>query len=304
MIGERLRDARAALRARGLRNAGRVPFGYASDPLSHQLAVKPEQAAIVKRMFEMAAAGTPPSVIADWFNTKWDGDRRLFDGRQRWSAKSVLRVLRNNVYLGRIGEVEDTHEAIVDDELFAKVDSAIEGRRTRAPSPRSKQEGDLFLLRQLLRCVQCDHLMTTSSSSALPAPPMGPKPARNVPPRYYRCRGKNVCTGSQVAAEEIEKRVLAWLRRPTDDLTAEARKVLTSYSPIWDVLFPESARRLVAQFVWEVRWDGPKNEFTVMLDAIAVAEAHASIVRQEQERANKSKPHRRKRSPIREKGTR
>lgn len=36
IIGERLRDARAALRRRGIRNAGRVPFGYSSDPLSHQ----------------------------------------------------------------------------------------------------------------------------------------------------------------------------------------------------------------------------------------------------------------------------
>ncbi|MGH7898349.1 MAG: recombinase family protein [Candidatus Binatia bacterium] len=34
MIGERLRDARASLRSRGIRNAGRVPFGYTADPLS------------------------------------------------------------------------------------------------------------------------------------------------------------------------------------------------------------------------------------------------------------------------------
>lgn len=40
LIGERLRDARAALRSRGIRNAGRVPFGYSSDPLSHQLVVQ------------------------------------------------------------------------------------------------------------------------------------------------------------------------------------------------------------------------------------------------------------------------
>ena len=35
IIGERLRDARAAPRSRGIRNAGRVPFGYSSDSLSH-----------------------------------------------------------------------------------------------------------------------------------------------------------------------------------------------------------------------------------------------------------------------------
>ena len=66
MIGDRLRDARASLRRRGIRNAGRVPFGYTADPLSRQLVVKPEQAAVIKRMFEMAADGTPPSTIAMW----------------------------------------------------------------------------------------------------------------------------------------------------------------------------------------------------------------------------------------------
>lgn len=69
--------------------------------------------------------------------------------------------------------------------------------------------------------------------------------------------------------------------------------MLNSYSPIWDVLFPESVCRAVAQLVWEVRWDGPKNEFAVVLDEIAIGEAHASIVRQEDERENRPQPRRR-----------
>ena len=55
-------------------------------------------------------------------------------------------------------------------------------------------------------------------------------------------------------------------------------------------------RSLVAQLVWEVRWDGPENEFTVLLDETAIADAHASIIRREEERANRPKPRRRKRS--------
>jgi hypothetical protein len=135
--------------------------------------------------------------------------------------------------------------------------------------------------------------MTTSSSRALPEAPMGPKPSRVAPPpRYYRCRGPTSCRGTQVAAEDIEQRVLAWLRKPTGDISPT---VLTSYAPIWKVLFPETVRSLVAQLVWEVRWDGPENEFTVVLDETAIAEAHASIKRREEERANWPKPRRRKR---------
>jgi hypothetical protein len=49
------------------------------------------------------------------------------------------------------------------------------------------------------------------------------------------------------------------------------------------VLFPETVRRAVARLVWEVRWDGPKNDFTAVLDETAIAEAHASITRWEEE---------------------
>jgi hypothetical protein len=37
------------------------------------------------------------------------------------------------------------------------------------------------------------------------------------------------------------------------------------------------------------------HEFTVLLDETAIADAHASIIRREEERANRPKPRRRKR---------
>ena len=300
IIGERLRDARAALRSRGIRNAGRVPFGYSSDPLSHQLVVQPAEAPVVKRMFEMAAAGAPPSAIATWINAQGENDRRILDGRQPWSPKAVLRVLNNRVYLGRMGAVADAHDAIVDEQLFMKARAAVDERRTRTPSRRMQRDGDLFLLRRLLRCIHCDRLMTTSSSRVLPEAPMGPKPPKVAPPpRYYRCRGQPSCRGTQVSAEDIEQHVLAWLRKPTGDISPEALTVLTSYAPLWEVLFPETVRRAVAQLVWEVRWDGLRNDFTVVLDETAIAEAHASITRREEERANRPKPRRRKRKRAR-----
>ena len=282
MIGERLRDARAALRAHGIRNAGRIPFGYSSDPLSHQLVVDRKKADIVHRMFEMAASGATPSAIASWFNAKWDGDRRLLDGRQPWSAKSVLRVLRNEVYLGRLGEVANTHDAVIDPDTFSKVSTIIDERRTRPPGRREK-EGDLFLLRKLLRCVRCDRLMTTSSSRALPDPTRPTsktkkkKKKAKLPPRYYRCRGRNACVGSQVSAEDIELRVLNWLKLPPEGISPEAHAVLTNCTQIWDLLFPENVLSLIAELVWEVQWDGPNDVFTVVLDEITISQLYESL---------------------------
>ncbi len=295
MIGERLRDARASLRSRGIRNAGRVPFGYTTDPLSHQLVVRREQAPVVRRIFEMAAGGTPPSAIATWINSKGVDDRRVLDGRQPWSSKAVLRVLSNRAYLGCMGAVADAHDAIVNGELFARARAAVDTRRTREPGRRAHDAEDPFLLRRLLRCVQCNRLMTTSSSRALAEPPTGPTPRkRPMPPRYYRCRGQSACRGSQVAAEDIEQRVVAWLRKPTGDISPEAQFVLTNYAPIWEVLFPQVVHRLVAQLVWEVQWDGRNDRFTVVLDETAVAEEHVKIIRRDEERARRPKARRKK----------
>lgn len=144
IIGERLRDARAGLRRRGIRNAGRVPFGYSADPLSHQLVVQATAAPVVKRMFEMASAGVPPSAIATWINAQGDDNPRVLDGRRPWTSKAVLRVLRNRAYLGRMGMVDDAHDALVDEELFGKAGLAVDGRRTREPSRRPQRGGTCF----------------------------------------------------------------------------------------------------------------------------------------------------------------
>jgi len=60
------------------------------------------------------------------------------------------------------------------------------------------------------------------------------------------------------------------------------------------VLFPQVAHRLVAQLVWEVQWDGRKDEFAVVLDETAIAEEHAAIKRRGEEHASRPRPRRKK----------
>jgi hypothetical protein len=60
------------------------------------------------------------------------------------------------------------------------------------------------------------------------------------------------------------------------------------------VLFPQVVHGLVAQLVWEIQWDGPKDRFTVVLDETAIAEEHAKIKRRDEERASRPKPRRKK----------
>lgn len=81
--------------------------------------------------------------------------------------------------------------------------------------------------------------------------------------------------------------------------TLTANVVLTRYAPIWEVLFPQVVNRLVAQLVWEVRWDGPKDSFTVVLDETAIVEEHAKLKLRDEEHANRTKPWRKRKKAKR-----
>jgi DNA invertase Pin-like site-specific DNA recombinase len=68
MTRERMADSRAALKRKGHRVAGRVPYGYRADRATKQLVIEPDQAAVVRRAFGLAASGNRSQEIADGFN--------------------------------------------------------------------------------------------------------------------------------------------------------------------------------------------------------------------------------------------
>jgi site-specific DNA recombinase len=276
IIVTRLHDAHAARRYRGLRSAGRIPFGYVSDPVTRQLVIHPEEAASVTRIFEMAAEGHLPAEIAAWLNERGLRTKRLGSvGGHPWSARAVLRVLSNQAYLGQIGDVPNSHEAIVDAELFERARAATRQRRTREPSRRPPRHSPFFL-RGLLRCSLCGRIMTTSSSRALTRP-RELDDSVDEPPRYYRCRGSEACPGSQVSARYIEDRVLGWLRRPPRSVRGIAVVVLAEYERLWEVFLPRLKRQVIGQLVHHIRWHGRSKRLTIVLDEAGIAAASAEL---------------------------
>lgn len=95
IVSERVRDAHAADRLRGLRSAGRVPFGYRADPETRQLVVPEPEASVVRQMFALAQEGEPPTTIAAATNAS--------ASTRTWHARAVLRILQNPAYAGRFG---------------------------------------------------------------------------------------------------------------------------------------------------------------------------------------------------------
>lgn len=68
LTASRIAETRAHLKAHGRRIAGATPFGYFADPHTKQLVVCDEEASAVIRMFQWAAQGITPSVIASYAN--------------------------------------------------------------------------------------------------------------------------------------------------------------------------------------------------------------------------------------------
>lgn len=200
MTRERMTEARKALKSKGRRVAGRVPFGFDKHPETKQLVLNPHEAEPIRTMFEMAAAGKRPQEISDYANSQGWRTRSGLGKTGAWTARQVLKVLANPIYTGSIrngvGTLPGIHEAIVTAELFQQVREVIQSRRSRIPG-REKPSPDC-VLQGRITCGQCGRLMSPSSSGY-----------KNLRYRYYRCRsrsgGKAPCPRVCISAFEIEE---------------------------------------------------------------------------------------------------
>lgn len=203
------RRGSARLKARGLRIAGAVPFGYDADPRSKQFVPNAIESVVVKWLFEQAAAGRTPADIADDANANgWRTKERVARrsakafGVNLWTACQVIATLRNPVYLSLFREKHDLrighHDPIITHALFAAAVAQLETHRTREPG---KQYTIDWPLKGRIVCAVCER-------------PMSPQTIRyrNFIYRYYRCRstagGRKPC-GHQVSAPAIENSIEA-----------------------------------------------------------------------------------------------
>lgn len=200
---QRMADARAALKQKGKRVAGRVPFGYRAEPRTMKLIPHQDQQRIVCNFFRLAADGIRPSDLANLANLNGWKDQDAETGK--WTARRITALLKNPTYAGLIRNGESLlpgeHRSIVSGNLFDAVQQQLAGRRTRKPQRHGCQRQDNPFgvnLQGLLICGQCNRPMSTSVSQR--------GPIRYV---YYRCRstagGRKPCPGVSVSVYEIER---------------------------------------------------------------------------------------------------
>ena len=142
-----------------------VCFGYKRDK-DGALCPDEPNASIVRRMFEMRAAGASLGAISDWLYQQGVPSPR---GKERWSRETIKKLLQNEKYIGSVilqktyvqdlfsrkqcknmGEKQRylyqyAHPAIISQELFEKLNPAIYAAMNCNPGeadvPDEKEEG-------------------------------------------------------------------------------------------------------------------------------------------------------------------
>jgi site-specific DNA recombinase len=269
MIRDRLADTRAGMKRKGLRVAGRVPYGYITEPVTKQLVPVTQEARRVRAIFRWASEGKKLSEIAILANGRgWKtkpSNRHSNGGR--WTPRQVAELLANPVYVGRIRVKTDTapgkHEALIDQDLFDRVREIVSSRRV-STGPR-KAPSNAWPLRGKVVCARCNRPMNTSV--------LHHKQRRY---HYYRCRsnagGRPPCKGVSVQAYQLERLVCAQLSalKPQKLRHPSRRQFFADFAPLWAQLDDREQLRALGDVVQQVDFDpdGGKLRVTIQVGAV------------------------------------
>ena len=226
----------------GERLGGKPPYGYRKrDDDSKRLVPDEETKGVVQRIFKLCAEGKGPNQIArilrddhvlnptnQYYQQTGVACTRLDTTRPyNWCGATVANILSNPVYLGHTLNmqsstlsyknkqifhrppeeqvlVKNTHEAIIDQELWDTVQRVREHKRR---PPKHMDAPGLFA--GLVYCADCGGYMVLCRTGKM-------KPERY----YFRCstygkRGKDACTAHHITEASLKAIVLDDLRRVT-----------------------------------------------------------------------------------------
>ena len=217
-----------------------VPYGYVKDPNDpHHWLIDQEAALVVKRIFTMCMEGRGPSQIANQLRAdqvltptaykKQQGlgtPHPLPENPCKWSDSSVVNILERREYTGctvnfktftnsirdkkqRGNPLEnqavfpDTHERIIEDDVFEKV------QEIRSQRHRMTRTGKSSIFSGMVYCADCGSKMQYGSSNN-----------RDFSQDFFDCslhkKNGSKCKGHFIRVKVLEGRVLSHVQRVTD----------------------------------------------------------------------------------------
>lgn len=272
IIGERIRDKFAASKRKGIWMGGCVPLGYRVE--KRKLVVVPEEAEIVRRVFRRYLESQSPVAVA---KELIEAGVKTKKGNN-WSMASVIRLLHNPIYIGKLtykGEVvEGEQEGILDLKLWDGVQKCL-GRNPPRRHP-GRQAQYSAPLRGLLFCGHCGGAMTPYSKTK--------NGKRYV---YYECvrdkkRAIHTCPIRHIEAGMVEdivlERLSGILRTPELALTLsgmsgldEAAVMRTLDGSFWKKATPDEKARMLELLVASVTLYEDKMDIEVRTEGLTCA---------------------------------
>jgi site-specific DNA recombinase len=282
MIRDRLADTRAAMKRRGLRAAGRVPYGYEIDPVTKQLVRLNREANRVRAIFEWAIEGKTLTEIAALANRRrWrTKPTHRFPKGGPWTPRQVSEMLANPVYAGLIrvkgGVAPGQHQAIIDRELFDRTRKVVAERRVSTTLRRAASAS--WNLRGLVFCHQCGRPMSTSVLHH-----------RHLRYLYYRCRshagGRPPCKRVSVSAFQLEQLVARRLSalKPTQFRRPGQSQMIVDFNELWKELNETDKIRCLRDVIEKVVFDAANGNLQISLRPGAVGSVAGFLMNRDSE---------------------
>ncbi len=224
-ISRKVRSSIWARKEKGMFVGGIAPYGYKkSKEDKHKLIINRQEARIVKRIYEEYSRGKKiPEIIKGLQEDNIpspNNNCNIGETRYKWREETIRRMLCNKVYLGHteygkrinlsykskkrkyIPQEEwkivlNTHEAIITEELFDKV------QRIRATSKTIKRRKHEWELNGLVKCKECGAKMTLKVEYKRDNPEKLKSKKICCLNGLKRYRGKDCIRGSKGLDEEI-----------------------------------------------------------------------------------------------------
>ena len=234
-ISKKIKSVKRDKQRKGQFIGGKPMFGYKMHPTEKkQIVVDEEAAQIVRRIFAMALEGVSCRKIATQLNEDHVPTPATYAGLTignpgpytgLWSSERISEMLQNETYIGNMVQgrtvkisykskkclrqarenwvvVENTHEPLVDEETFQKVQMLVSSRK------RTKSRTYDFLLRGLIFCHECGYpLATLNRKNAA-----GEERLFFVCRTYQRFTKAGVCTCHSIKEQTVTEAVLAKVR--------------------------------------------------------------------------------------------
>ncbi len=208
---------------RGMWTGGNVPYGYSYDAELQGLKPLPEEAAVLRRIYQQAAQLVTLTDIANALNDEGirtrarvrqrrDGTKYAI-GQKRFRTDILRRLIQRPLYAGRVRmhgiEYPGQHEAIVKAEVWDCANAAL--RRSLQPVRTRLRVGDkhFHMLKGIAFCGCCGRAMIPNAS--------GKRSAKGQLYRYYTCgythkeRTDARCTVRHVSATALETAIVGFL---------------------------------------------------------------------------------------------